>query len=130
MENLAFLVDKGALPINLITRWGKNVTSVYRLAYRAWLAAILCGLVRIVAEASLRYKSQGDLSATTKNSEERETVSCRRKVGDLCATIGWMPVATHCSLESGLSCFSTGLLGICGLVADFNELQVLWNRTR
>lgn len=130
MENLAFLMDRDFLPVALIARWSNDVRSVYRLAYRAWLAAILCGLARILAEALLWLRSQDHPTATEKQSAEQTTFNWREKVGDVCATIGWMPVATHCSLPGGLPCFNTGLLGISGLVADLNALQVLWDGTK
>lgn len=130
MESLAFLVDKGVLPLTLVARWGKDVASVYRMAYRAWLAAIVCGLVRIGAELSLRSQSLQSTLDTSQKCAQQRAVNWHEKIRNLCATVGWMPVATHCSLENGLPCFNTGLLGVCGLVADFNALQSLWNEAK
>lgn len=128
-ENVAFLTDQGVLPLAFLQRWARSATHVYRWAYRAWLAGLLLGLASYLGEVALEAE-QSTRSSTTGECSSKQAHQVSKNVrARLCAATGWIPVATHCSLETGFPWFNAGILGACGLMADFGELQRLWADT-
>ena len=154
LENAAVLADHGVVPARAVAalarpRWRRAQAStavaaaapsasatapVYRLAYRCWLAAVACDLVRLAREAWLlrrRRSRQQQQGAREDASDEEEPDALGSKWwGELAAAFAWFPMALHFSSDAGVPGWNAGIMGVCGLVGSHARTKALWDATR
>ena len=135
LENVALLTDVKVLPTSYTARWtasadGKTQT-IYRWAYRAWMAGFCCDFVRLAREAQLEQKrrSVGRKNDVASIEIEQEKEFDRKWWADMLVPMSWFPVGAQFAFEDGMPGFNLGIMGLCGLMANLRTTTQLWART-
>lgn len=130
LENVAFLTDKGVISRQGLGRWtGGRVSTMYKIAHRAWFLSIMCDFARLVREAQIFFRRKHiDQNEIT----EEEAEKAAQWYSDWIRPLAWLPIGWHLSSwnHDGLPGFNMGVKGVAGLLADLGRTASLWHKTK
>ncbi|CAI6337253.1 unnamed protein product [Periconia digitata] len=139
LENICVLVDHGIVSSGVVAalnRGERTTARVYKVAFRAWLGAILCDFLRLGREAQIegrrreaRRKLQADGHEIAINQDEEDAKVDRKWWSDLIIASAWLPMAAHFGSSNGIPGWNIGAMGVCGLVAGGERFVGLWKAT-
>ena len=133
LENVAFLTEKNVLPVALTARWNPSgeIGRIYLWACRAWLAGVVCDILRLAREAYINSMSRTEKvpSAETTLSKGYPVIEEFDWWLELAIPVAWLPMATHFSIPGGLRYFNDGWFGACGMVEGLCKAVPIWLAT-
>lgn len=133
LENVAFLVDKKALPPSSVARWtqgsGGKTDGIYYWSYRAWMGGILCDVVHLFREAQLERTRRSQRTSTDVSTREEDKKVDENWWTQLIVPLGWFPVALQYSGEKGIPGWNLGIMALCGGTAGLVRFNELWAQT-
>ncbi|KAK5684966.1 hypothetical protein LTS10_003041 [Elasticomyces elasticus] len=132
LENVALLTDYKVLPGSATARWtassGGATKKIYLWSYRAWMAGVVCDVVRLLREAQIERNTRSKRGGSEVSVRDDEEVD-KKWWSQMVVPLSWLPVAIQFSREGGIPGFNLGIMGACGAMAGLGKTADLWAST-